>query len=98
MSLAYIPRNDLVVIRVEVVNKIGLVAVPERSKEGQKFYVHAVGPKVEGLKVGDRVIFGGSPQGGEVSWIPGAKGLMLTRQENILVVIEEGAGEEEMES
>jgi len=70
------------------VKKIGQVNVPENSAEAQKFYVQEIGPKVEGLKIGDRVMFGGSTKSGEVSWIPGAKDLLMTRQENILCVIE----------
>jgi hypothetical protein len=88
MPLTFKPRNDLVVLRRDLVKRIGQVNVPENSAEAQKFYVVEAGPKVEGLKAGDRVLFGGTTRTGEVSWIPGTKDLLMTRQENILCVIE----------
>jgi hypothetical protein len=39
---------------------MGGVALPEKSAEGYRLFVVAIGPKVEGLQIGDEVQPGGS--------------------------------------
>lgn len=84
----YRPRNDMVVIREVLVDKSpGGVVMPQKSAEGKKIVVEAVGPKVEGLRPGDRVILVGSRENGDWSFLPGEPALAITRQENLVAVV-----------
>jgi hypothetical protein len=83
----YIPRNELVIVRVEVVDttKTG-IAIPQSSLEGKKYIVEAVGPKVEDLLVGDQVLINGT-KGEEWNYIPGCNDLIVTHQQFISLKI-----------
>jgi hypothetical protein len=85
MSRLYFPRNDFVVVKITK-NDISLagVAIPERSSWGEEYTVYAIGPKVEGLKIGDKVMIIGSQQTGNWSFVPMEKNLIVTREENII--------------
>lgn len=52
------PRAGYVLVRKVRREKVGAVAVSERSQEGWLLLVEAVGPGVDGLKAGDRVLVG----------------------------------------
>lgn len=82
------PRNDLVLVKVvKVGTSESCIPVPETSSEGERYYVAALGPDVkEGLNIGDRILFGGTPGGGEWTHVPGHRDLVMMRQENILLV------------
>lgn len=86
----YVPRGDMVVIRVETRGTVRGVAVSERSAEGARFTVYAVGPDVVGLKPGDEVLAVGE-NGKDYGYIPGEKDLFIIKQANVPVVISEEA-------
>lgn len=59
MGIIPIPRNDLVIVREVVREKIGSTYVPEKSLEGREYYVESYGPKVLDLVKGDQVQISG---------------------------------------
>ena len=73
----YQPRNDLVLIRRTPRGKVRGLHMPDSAREGFKLIVEAKGPKVEDLTVGSEVR------------IPGQTDLYLTREANVLAVVEE---------
>ena len=84
-----IPRNSYVVLQlVQVDESEGGVAVPQISAEAKRWFVVAIGPKVENLKVGDQVEAMGTV-GEDIARLPGHydKGLYITKEANILLVI-----------
>ena len=85
----YRPRLDFVLLRVtERGVSIGGVALPEISKESKKTVVVAVGPDVvDGLKAGDEVLLIGTV-GQDVVQLPREKNLLVTKQANVILVVE----------
>ena len=90
-TVTYRPRNDMVLIRMERVEQIGKVLMPEASIQGYRYRIAAIGPKVEGLKVGDVVICTGTV-GVDIGALPNDSKLYLTREQNVALVMEQ-AGE-----
>ncbi len=90
-DLVFRPRNELVIVRVETIdkNRAG-IALPGTSLESKKYIVTSVGPKVEDLKVGDRVLINGE-KGQEWQNIPGYNDLIVTHQQFVSLIIEEVA-------
>jgi co-chaperonin GroES (HSP10) len=88
-KVKYKPRNDNVLIRLVRRDKVGGIAVPQVSSEGRSYVVEGLGPKVEGLALGNQVMMTGQVK---VDWdfLPGETDLLIIRQENVLCVIEEG--------
>jgi len=84
----YRPRNDIVVIKVVDKGKVRGIAMPDVAQEGKERIILAVGPKVEDLKVGDKVLVIGTP-GQDLVRIPGELNLFLTKEVNVLVVVVE---------
>lgn len=85
--IVYHPRNNFVIVEVRLKTSIRGVQVPEISAEAQEHVVYAVGPKVENLKKGDRVLMVGK-KGESWSPIPRAKNLIITAEENIVLTYE----------
>jgi hypothetical protein len=81
------PRNDFVIIRMERVEQVRGVVMPEISAEGKRYVVEAVGPKVEDLSVGDAVRCKGQP-GVDFAEIPNYPDRIIIREQNVLLVIE----------
>lgn len=86
-KIIYKPRGDFVLFRAV---KSGLhkgIAMPDSAAEDERYYVVAVGPKVEGLKEGDEVFALGRLR---ENWmlLPGTRDLVITRETNIALVIE----------
>ena len=85
--IAYKPRNDFVLFRVVPRKLVRGLAMPDRASEGKDIVIEAVGPKVEGLKVGDRVQAIGT-NGQDLVSVPGESGLFLTREANVVLILE----------
>lgn len=87
-KITYIPRNDFVLIEVVRVPETDSgIAVPDDSIEGKAFIVRGIGPKVEGLKVGDQVFPMGRKH--ESYWeLPNRRDLLVLKQECVAVIIE----------
>lgn len=87
-----IPRGELVVVREVVRDEIGGIKMPENSLEGREHYVEAIGPKVEDLNVGDRVMMNGQKN---VDWayIPGCGSLIVINQVKVVLIFKPKAGE-----
>ena len=86
--MIYRPRNDYVLIRTTQagISKTGL-AFPDISLQGKEHIVHAVGPAVEGLKVGEKVLMVGK-MGEDYAYLPNSKDLFIIKQANIVLVYE----------
>lgn len=86
MSVKYRPRNDKVLLRVidRGQTESGL-QLPQQSQEGQEVIVLAVGPKVEDLKKGDRVIII-SEEGGGPTHLRGEKDLYVVKESEVALV------------
>lgn len=81
------PRNEFVLVRMTQKGEIGGIAIPDISAEGLEFHVVAVGPKVEGLKVGDHVLMIGRRN--DNYWeVPSCRNLFIVKQEVICLVME----------
>jgi hypothetical protein len=86
----YRPRNDMILIRRVDRGSVRGIVMPNIAQEGKVLIVEEVGPDVkDGLKTGDVVLAIGTP-GQDLVRIPESSDLFLTRQGNVLVVVEEG--------
>lgn len=80
------PRNDYVII--EVVNRGETpsgISVSAYSLEGKDYFVHAKGPAVEHLEVGDKVLAIGT-LGEDYAYLPNSSTLFMVKQANIPLV------------
>lgn len=92
-EISYRCREDWVLLRIVTLGKSGSIHLPDTAQEGKVSVVISFGPKVEGLKCGDKVRAFGA-QGGEISpfhmfYLPGHTDLVAIRQSNVALVIEE---------
>ncbi len=87
-EVIYIPRKDNVLVRIIVVDKWGQVAVSQRSAEGKRYVVEAIGPDVksETLKVGDEVLLGGKVNE-NWAYLPGRSDLLIINEAAILLTV-----------
>ena len=82
------PRNDYVCFkRVQRGQTLKGIIMPDRSLEGIDHVITAVGPKVEGLAVGDKVLMLGK-LGEDYGQLPNMKDMYLTRESNVALVLE----------
>lgn len=95
--MRYVPRNDWCVIAIRKVEVLeGAIAMPDTAQAGKEFIVVAVGPKVENLKQGDKVLMTGGSVGQdgavEITFypLPDRSDMGLVRERNVALVIEEG--------
>ncbi len=91
---AYECRNSQVVLRIVRVRQLGKIAISESSLESIRFQVHAVGPKVEGLKVGDWVMAAGQVKV-DYDFVIGEKNLVVMDEKIVaLKVLSKNAPED----
>jgi len=100
--MRYLPRNDFVLFRlVNVGLSAGGVVIPDVSRQGKERIVVAMGPDVEDLKIGDRILVIGEV-GHDVVELPAtmkdAKGLFLTKQQNVVLVCQDVEDESDDDS
>lgn len=88
MSKVYKPRNDFVLVRVIDLGQLRGIHVPNISVEGKKYVVEAMGDAVKNLKVGDSVLMTGTV-GVDWATLPGLSDLLIIKEANIVLVIEE---------
>jgi co-chaperonin GroES (HSP10) len=89
MAIRYRPRNNKVIIRiVDVGVSKGGVALPDQASEGKAYIVEAVGPDVDNLEVGDRVLMVGKINE-DYTFLPREKSLIIIAESNVLLIIEE---------
>ena len=83
--MKYVPRNDYVVIRLRQKPITDGIVYPSNSPESKEYVVHAVGPDVEYLEVGDIVQVIGQYK---VDWdfLPGVQDLFVTKEQFIPIV------------
>lgn len=82
------PRNDIVILRtIPRGESVGGVQLPTTSKEGMRHIVVAMGPKVEGLEIGNEVVPGGPTTKAEFYPIPGCLDLCAINQEYCMLVV-----------
>ncbi len=92
MNFKFIPRNDFVLFRLVDRQMVRGVYVPQISAQGKERIIEAIGPKVEDLKVGDKVFVIGQ-MGEDVVALPNDKDLFLTKQTNVVLIVEETTDE-----
>lgn len=87
--IKYIPRNDFVLIRIiQLDESPGGIVLPQISLEGKQYVVEAIGPKVEDLQIGDRVLMIGTA-GEDYGYVPNRMDLLVIKQANIVIVFRE---------
>jgi hypothetical protein len=80
------PRNDMVLIRiVDLGMTKGGLATPNIGTQGKEYHVIAFGPKVEDLRVGDKVQVTGK-KGVDWDLLPKSTDTFITKQDNVLIV------------
>lgn len=87
--MKYSPRNDIVLIRSESRGKVRGLHMPDATEEGKRLVVEAIGQEVKNLNVGDVILAVGTP-GQDLVRIPGEGNLYLTKQANVLAIVERG--------
>lgn len=88
MAVKYNPRGDFVLFRVTKRDKVLGIAMPQQSEQSIERTVVSFGPDVKDLQVGDKVLVIGH-MGETVVEIPREKDLLITRQSNIILTMEE---------
>jgi len=89
VPLIFVPRNDIVLIRMVNVGmtKAGIV-MPDSSAQGKEMVVEAIGPDVKDLDINDKVLVVGK-LGQDYDFIPQSKDLFAIKQANVLLIIRE---------
>ena len=88
-NVTFKPRNDMVLLRmVDVGISKGGVHIPQISDHGKEYHVVAIGPKVEGLAIGDKVMAAGRVNV-DFAFLPGFKDLFIIKQDNVQMVYTE---------
>ena len=88
MKKVYKPRNDFVLYRVVDRGHVRGISMPEAAAQGKDLIIEAIGPDVVGLSIGDKVLAVGT-RGQDVIEMPSEKGLLLTRQSNVVLIVED---------
>lgn len=80
------PRNDYVIVRRVMLGQTpGGVLTPDTSIEGVEHVIAAIGPKVENLNIGDKVLIIGT-LGKDYGFLPNSKDLFVTKESNVVLV------------
>lgn len=88
------PRNDQVLCRMVKVNTVHGLVMPDIAQEGKQYVVEAIGPKVEDLKVGDKILASGT-RGVNWDFLPGFSDLFIISEKNIPLTYVETVEEED---
>lgn len=83
----YRPRNDFVLFSIHDEGKVGSIAMPNIAAQGKRYVVEAVGQEVKDLKPGDEIITLDAQN--SVAQLVNERNLYLTRQANVICVIEQ---------
>ena len=82
------PRNDFVLIRIDkVVKAEDELAFSDHAIQGKEFVVEAMGPLVEGLEIGDKVMMLGN-LGATFFELPNDRNRIAIKQEHVVLVLE----------
>lgn len=84
--MKYAPRNDFVLFRLIDKGRVGSIMTPQKSAQGKERIIVAVGPDVKDIKPGDSVFVIGVV-GQDVVILPNEIDLYLTRQANVVLVV-----------
>lgn len=83
------PRHGIVILRTIPRGETpGGLKLPTTSKEGNRHIVVAIGPEVEGLKVGDEVVPGGPTLQAEFYPIPGYSDISAIDEKWCMLVVD----------
>ena len=89
--VTFYPRNDFVVFKFIDKGRLRGIEMPQISAQAKERVVVAMGPKVEDLKIGDKVMVIGKV-GEDVIALPNDSSLFLTRQANVTLIVVETEG------
>jgi hypothetical protein len=79
-------RNDMVLVRIVDKGRTESgIAMPDMAQEGKEYIVESIGPKVEGLDIGDKVLVLGA-RGSTWEFIPNSRDLFIVRESAIPLV------------
>lgn len=90
MTTIYKPRKSFVVIRVVSLGKSkdGRIHLPDSAIEGKQYVVHAIGPDVKDLHVGDTVLMQGN-QNEDWGYMPGTREFLVIDERNVVLIFED---------
>lgn len=90
MGTVYKPRKSFVVVCVVSLGKMqdGRIHLPDSAIEGKQYIVHAIGPDVKDLNIGDKVLMQGN-QGSEWGYMPGTREFIVIDERNVVLVFED---------
>ena len=94
MAIKYRCRNDFVLFKLVDRGTVRGVHVPQVSAQGKERIVMDIGPDVEDLDVGYKVMVIGTV-GMDVVQLPNETNLFLTKQANVTLIVEEEEDEED---
>ncbi len=88
------PCGDKVLCRMVRSDLVRGMIMPDIAQEGKQYIIEAVGPKVEHLKKGDKVLVSGM-RGQHWDFLPGYSDLFIISEKDIPLTYEEIPEEEE---
>lgn len=84
-SVKYRCRGDFILFRLVNKGEVRGLVMPDQAAQGKERVVVAIGPKVENLDVGDKVLVIGSV-GVDTIQIPSEADLYMTREANVALI------------
>lgn len=85
-TVPYRCRGDFVLYRMVNKGIVNGVVMPDIASQGKERVVVAVGPKVEGLNVGDVILVIGTP-GEDLVQLADERDIWMTREANVALVV-----------
>ena len=86
-TIRYRPRGEFVVFRLVDLGHLRGIAIPGISAQAKDRIVVACGPEVKDLEPGDSILIIGEV-GQDVAPLPNEQDLYVTKQSNIILVVE----------